>query len=125
MEDFWSDVLSNGKHVFHCPTFGCNVEWPYFVVRHVACSTTEKKQKFDMQISENYLQRSAGMQQCPGCRTWCFRALKTTNCMECPICTEQKGVASNFCWVCLGKWKGTREEKIAEIGVVMELIKES
>ena len=23
---------------------------------------------------------------------------------------SQKGVASNFCWVCLGKWKGTREE---------------
>ena len=108
MVDYCSDILSNGKFIFTCLDPKCDVEWNYFVVRHVASvsATASKLEEFDKLVSENYLQRNIGMQKCPGYITWCFREDTSNNCMECPVCQQTSGHRESwFCWCCLGKWK--------------------
>jgi len=103
-------LLSKGMSKFTCPDVStgkiCGKEWPYFVVRHVICFTEKENAKFEQRLSENYLNRASGIQQCPGCETWCCRKDKTTNRVTCAICTRKNKKNYDFCWVCLGKWIG-------------------
>jgi len=109
-------LLSEGMFKFTCPAIIdscgiCGREWPYFVVRHVACLSKEEKAKFETSLSENYLKREIGIQQCPGCKTYCYRNDKSKNRVTCPICTHENRKSFEFCWVCLHKWMG-RDSKI-------------
>ena len=112
MVDYCSDTLSNGKFIFTCPDLECDVEWDYFVVRHVASvsATASQLEEFDTLVSENYLQRNSKMLQCPGCMTWCFKD-DVSNCVDCPICRQKYGLGSRFCWCCLGRWRGESRGK--------------
>jgi len=114
MKSLCRSLLSNGKFKFRCPgtinntsleNRTCNIEWPYFLVRHVACLSSDEMYEFDKMISENYLNREAGRQQCPSCSVWGFRKDTTTNCSICSFCSAQLGKTFMFCWCCLNDWK--------------------
>jgi len=115
MTSFCQSLISQGLFTFHCPALldsvesserYCNREWPYFIVRHVACLLPEEMQEFDKRISENYLNKAAGRMQCPGCNIWGFRTDTRSNRMKCTYCSVKKGKPYEFCWSCSNKWIG-------------------
>lgn len=57
-------------------------------------------------VEVNYLNKDKGIQKCPGCLTWCFRAPETGVCVRCQMCTNKRGQHFDFCWVCLKTWRG-------------------
>lgn len=105
MTEHCTQILNAGKYVFSCPELGCDVEWQYFLVRHVACLTPSQMQEFEKRISENFIKREEeGVQRCPGCDIPCIRKDKTKNCVKCLYCSKKQGVEFLFCWKCLGTW---------------------
>src|SRR6218665_279448 len=107
MTSYCQSVLSRGQFKFYCPSVdeagkgNCNREWDYFLVRHVACLSTDEMKEFEKKISDNYLKKADGIQICPGCKTWCFKGDDTGNYVRCPLCRK------NFCWACLRDWFGS------------------
>src|ERR1700761_8533913 len=76
LTSYCKSILDSGHFRFACPavlsitscdTLTCNREWPFFVVRHVACLTPDEEEKFEKKISQNYLLKKQGIEQCPGC----------------------------------------------------------
>lgn len=121
MTSFCQSILSAGKFTFNCPyDLGhslrssqnstqssqrvCNREWPYFVVRHVACLSEEEMKAFEKKASENYMNKAAGVQQCPGCRMWSYRGDTRSNRVRCVVCTKRNTNPFEFCWACLSEW---------------------
>lgn len=105
MTEYCTGILNDGKYLFSCPDPGCNAEWQYFLVRHVACLTPSQMQEFEKWIFENFMKREEeGVQKCPGCGVPCTRMDKTDNCVRCHFCTEKHGYQFLFCCKCLGTW---------------------
>lgn len=106
MTDYCQSIFAQGKHEFICPYPGCNVEWQYFLVKHVANLTQQQMKEFEARISKSELSKDKRNQMCPRCQTWCRRDDLVNNCMECPNCTVvQGGRKYLFCWACLCEWK--------------------
>lgn len=106
MTDYCQSIFAHGKHEFICPYPGCNVEWQYFLVKHVANLTQQQMKEFEARISKSELSKDKRNQMCPRCQTWCRRDDLVNNCMECPNCTVvQGGRKYLFCWACLCEWK--------------------
>src|SRR5271163_3080050 len=104
-------LLSQGMFQFKCPYVGadnkrCDRDWPYFLVRHVACLSVSEQKTFETKLSENYLMKARNMQQCPGCHNWSFREAKI-NPVQCVICTKKNGSAFKFFWFCLSIWSSS------------------
>src|SRR6218665_684941 len=114
MTSYCQSLLTEGKYKLYCPAVNCmgkgicNREWEYFLVRHVACLTPDEMHEFEKKIAENYLKKASGMQKCPGCQIWCFRAPEVrNNCVRCPLCTKNNGVGFDFCWACENEWRSS------------------
>lgn len=111
MTEYCQSVLSRGQFKFYCPSVdetgkgNCNVEWDYYLVRHVACLSTDEMKDFEKMISDNYLKKANGIQRCPGCKTWCYKGDDTGNYVGCALCNK------NFCWACLRNWMGPRNRQ--------------
>jgi len=113
MTSYCHSLLSAGKFTFTCPHIDdrsckrCGADWPFFLVRHVACLLPEELEKFEKQASENALMKSSGFQQCPGCSIWCCQADPKNKCTRCVECTRaNNNIPYDFCWECLGTWNG-------------------
>ena len=108
-------LLTAGKFQFLCPfvkdDFRCNKEWTYIEVRRFGVLSKEEQKEFETKISENYLRKSMGIQECPGCHSLCERKDKKDKRLICRICTEDKGKRYEFCWVCLHEWKLSGTDK--------------
>ena len=108
---YCQSLLSAGKFIFLCPYIDrenqvrCNREWSYIEVRRFAVLTADEQKKFETQISENYLRKAMGIQECPGCNTLCERIDSKDKRVICRICTKDKGKRFDFCWYCLHEWK--------------------
>src|SRR6218665_1689577 len=106
MTEYCQNLLSKGQFKFYCPSVdeegksNCNREWDYYLVRHVACLSTDEMKEFEKKISDNYLQKANGMQKCPECSTWCYKGPGTGNYARCRLCNK------DFCWACMGNWIG-------------------
>lgn len=105
-------LLSAGKFRFLCPYVGpnnnnyCGTEWNYVDVRRLAVLTQDEKREFEKKLSENYLRKASGVQECPKCNSLCERQSKNDRCVRCPVCTIEEKKAFDFCWFCLHEWKG-------------------
>jgi hypothetical protein len=105
-------LLAAKKFIFLCPyvdptddTIRCNKEWSYIEVRRFAVLTDEEQKEFETKISENYLKKASGVQECPGCQTLCERVNPKDKRLICRICTKEKGRRFDFCWHCLHEWR--------------------
>lgn len=110
MTQWCKSLLKAGKYRFCCPHANpdntiCGREWPYFLVRHVACFTDAENQEIEGKLTENGLQQASGSQPCPGCDIWCQRKDATNNRVTCHHCTKKKGATYDFCWACSREWK--------------------
>lgn len=113
MTSYCQSLLSEGRVKFFCPSVdsktgksNCGKEWEYFLVRHVACLSDDENQAFEKKISDNYLQKADGLQQCPSCTVWCFKDSKMGNFVRCPMCK------TDFCWACLRDWIASNNSRI-------------
>ena len=113
MEDYALDVLlTKGKTSFVCPSYpDCDVEWPYNVVKHVACLSVNQTQEFDLRMSENYIKKDADTQTCPSCSAYIYKGCCTIeNRVQCLSCLHFNGKVFEFCWVCLKEWTNRRSK---------------
>ena len=111
-------LLTAGKFQFICPYVDpnnpltrCNKEWSYIDVRRFAVLTKDEQKEFEMQISENYLRKAMGIQECPGCHSLCERLDKKDKRLICRVCTKEKGRRFDFCWNCIHEWKTSGTDK--------------
>jgi len=110
-------LLTAGKFQFLCPYVDnnngtrCNKEWSYIEVRRYGVLSKEEQKEFETKISENYLRKAMGIQECPGCGSLCERLNKKDKRLICRICTKDKGRRFDFCWNCLHEWKTSGTEK--------------
>ena len=110
-------LLSSGKFQFVCPYidrqnwYRCNKEWSYIEVRRFGVLSSEEQKEFETKISENYLRKAMGIQECPGCQSYCERINKKDKRLICRICSKEKGRRFEFCWNCLHEWKSSGTEK--------------
>ncbi|KAI8499082.1 hypothetical protein Bbelb_235350 [Branchiostoma belcheri] len=105
-----------GKYVFKCPYISpggayCGKEWTYLEVRRLAVLTADEKKQFETKISDNYLRKGMGIQECPKCHSLCERINKKHKRVVCPLCSASDGVEFHFCWHCLHQWVGGGIEK--------------
>ncbi|XP_070557711.1 uncharacterized protein [Ptychodera flava] len=105
-------LLSSGKFRFLCPyissdsTVYCGKEWQYVDVRRLAVLTDAEKKEFEMKITNNYLRKAQGIQECPQCKSLCEREDRKSRRVICPLCThENGGTLFEFCWCCLHDWR--------------------
>ena len=110
MSELARSILSAGFYIFQCPNPTCKREWDYFLVRHVAALSEEEMQEIEGKLAENYAQKAMGVQQCPGCRSFCMRNDPKLNCVKCPVCA-QKNLLSEFCWSCLHPWIAAKKDQ--------------
>ena len=108
-------LVTAGKFQFLCPyvkdNVRCNREWTYIEVRRFGVLNAEEQKLFETKISENYLRKAMGIQECPGCNSLSQRINKKDKRLICPICTSDKGKRFEFCWTCLHEWKSPGTEK--------------
>ena len=110
---FCRSLLTAGKYEFRCPykqNAGddmCGTHWEFYTVRKLAVLTEEERKDFEIKISENYLRKAAGMQECPKCRTYCERRCRKDIRVICPVCTKKNKNLYEFCWYCLKTWLGS------------------
>ena len=104
-------LLSAGKYQFLCPyvsTDGklrCNKEWSYIEVRRFGVLNKIEQKDFETRITENYLRKAQGIQECPGCNSLCMRKNPKDKRLICILCTKDEGKHFEFCWNCLHEWK--------------------
>eukprot|EP00058_Branchiostoma_floridae_P027085 XP_002612576.1 hypothetical protein BRAFLDRAFT_219613 [Branchiostoma floridae] len=113
---YCESLLSAGKYVFKCPYISptgvyCGKEWSYLEVRRLAVLTLDEKKQFEIKISDNYLRKGMGIQECPKCHSMCERVDKKDKRVVCPLCSASDGVEFHFCWYCLHEWVGRRVDK--------------
>ncbi|CAH1781576.1 unnamed protein product, partial [Owenia fusiformis] len=107
---YCESLLTSGKFRFLCPYIGpengvyCGKEWDFSTVRKLAVLTREEKEKFEKRITENYLRKACGIQECPGCMSLCERNDKKDRRVVCPLCSKKKEKLYEFCWYCLHDW---------------------
>lgn len=108
-------LLSAGKFQFFCPyvheSERCNKEWTYIEVRRFGVLTTAEQKEFEVKISENYLRKAMGIQECPGCQSLCERFDKKDKRLICRVCSADKKRRYEFCWTCLHEWKSSGTQK--------------
>ena len=76
-------------------------------VRRFAVLTDDEKREFEKKLSENYLRKAIGIQECPKCKSFCERKSKKDRCVRCPVCTLKEKKGFDFCWFCLHEWQGS------------------
>ena len=111
MTGYCRSLVSEGRYTFPCPyadpitNSSCNRRWEFFLVAHVALLTSDERRDIEQKLIENYGNKAAGIQRCPGCLNFCRRKDRHYNCVVCIICTSAKKQLFQFCWACLGEWK--------------------
>ncbi|XP_035679585.1 uncharacterized protein DDB_G0292642-like [Branchiostoma floridae] len=118
---YCESLLSAGKYIFKCPYISptggyCGKEWTYLEVRRLAVLTPDEKKQFETKISDNYLRKGMGIQECPKCHSLCERINKKHKRVVCPLCSASDGVEFHFCWHCLHQWVGGGIEKCGTAG---------
>lgn len=113
MIDYFDNKIKMGNFSFFCPN--CKgKEWQYFLVRHVlsAVKTEDELTVFDSAVTNNFSQ-AHDMKQCPFCKSNCKRekskVFQNRNRVVCPLCSKLSGRNVEFCWCCLGRWRGNME----------------
>lgn len=110
-------LLTSGKCQFHCPYIDpndgsyCGKIWEYFQIRRLAVLTTEEKEEFEKKLSQNYMRKASGIQECPKCTTFCVRQNKKDRRVICLFCSKD-GTRYEFCWYCLGDWSNESSTSI-------------
>ena len=107
MTNHCKDLLSKGIYTFLCPHVNCLARWDFVLVCHVTCLTVEERKEFETKIIENYENKAAGVQKCPGCMIYCERKNTKINRVRCTICSKTKKRPFEFCWSCMGEWRGS------------------
>ncbi|CAH1228671.1 UBC [Branchiostoma lanceolatum] len=113
---YCESLLSAGKYIFKCPyisptTEYCGKEWSYLEVRRLAVLSLDEKKQFEIKISDNYLRKGMGIQECPKCHSMCERVDKKDKRVVCPLCSASDGAEFHFCWYCLHEWVGRSVDK--------------
>ncbi|XP_073688468.1 E3 ubiquitin-protein ligase RNF19B-like [Garra rufa] len=104
LTDYCKCQLNVGKSELRCPL--CAELWPYIEVRKLAKLTLEEKQYFEEVLASNAIRRLLDITNCPGC-DWNIERLEPSSlCVQCSICSANKGRMFEFCWQCLREWKG-------------------
>ena len=70
-------------------------------MKHVAALSQDELAEFEEKLSENYARRSMGVQQCPGCQSFCMKINKADTVVRCPVCSANLKRSYDFCWSCL------------------------
>ena len=113
MTAYCRSLLDAGKFRFLCPYIGnntyCGKEWAYFNIRRLAVLTKEEIKIFETKITDNYLRKACGIQECPKCHS-CERESTHDRRVICPFCSKD-GNCYEFCWYCLHNWKSTGTAK--------------
>ncbi|XP_052453221.1 E3 ubiquitin-protein ligase RNF19B-like, partial [Carassius gibelio] len=95
----------HGKAELRCPE--CNDLWSYTEVHKLAKLTPEEQQFFEETLAKNAAKKIADIKNCPGC-DWLIKRSDLFNlCVQCTICSKNKGKTFQFCWQCLREWKGS------------------
>lgn len=114
-------LLTAGKFEFRCPYKKsasdpmCSQLWEFFTIKKLAVLTEEERNEFEVKISDNYLRKAAGIQDCPKCLTFCERRKRTDVRVICPVCTRKNGLYE-FCWYCQKTWLGSGTRECGNLG---------
>ena len=108
---FCRSILDAGRSRFLCPYISqdqppvyCGVEWDYIDVRRLAVLTDAEIREFERKISQNYLIKARGVQECPKCKSMVQKTNKKHIRVICPLCSKKQPQAYEFCWHCLHEW---------------------
>ncbi|KAK3581886.1 hypothetical protein CHS0354_024197 [Potamilus streckersoni] len=107
-------LLDAGRYEFRCPykkeTY-CGQIWDYIIVRKLAVLTEKEQEYFETKLSENYLRKAMGIQDCPKCGSFCERRDNKNIRVTCILCSKGQRFPYDFCWYCLRPWlsAGARE----------------
>lgn len=105
-------LMDQGQYEFFCPApvngtnEKCNKEWPYTEIRKLALLTDEEQADFEETLPRLAAARYCEYKSCPGCQSFVERGDLTNLCVRCAVCAAKKGAMFEFCWQCLGIWKG-------------------
>ena len=123
---YCESLLNANKFRFFCPYISpsgayCGSEWDYVIIRRLAVLTYDEKKLFETKITENYLRKAIGIQECAKCNSLCERQNKEDRRVICPVCTRKQRVKFEFCWYCLKEWKnGSSTEECGNGGCTGE-----
>lgn len=101
MDYCWHEI-DDGKYEIKCSL--CAQEWPMEVLHKYGGANEEELHLLEEGLSKNYCEKASGIIQCPGCNSYCMRADESSNCMQCGICTKNKGKTYRFCYNCREEW---------------------
>ncbi|KAI2648684.1 E3 ubiquitin-protein ligase RNF19B [Labeo rohita] len=104
LTDYCRIQLDAGKDELRCPL--CNLQWSYTEVRKLAKLTPEEQQYFEEVLANNAIRRLLDIKNCPGCGWIIERSDSSSLCVQCTVCSVNKGQNFEFCWQCLREWKG-------------------
>ncbi|XP_029943958.1 uncharacterized protein LOC115385968 [Salarias fasciatus] len=97
--------LDQGERFFVCGMPGCDARWSYEEVCRMALLTPEEMDYFENKIFDN-AKDFFGIKSCPGCQSTAMRSDFTNLCVQCTVCTNDRGKPFFFCWQCLREWRG-------------------
>ena len=104
MAQYARSLLEKNSYTFQCPHTDkkpCGKIWDWFLVRHVACLSTDELKVYEKKLSDNYAKMAMGVRKCPGCSSLCLRNKKSDKVVNCPVCQKDKKPSFAFCWCCL------------------------
>ncbi|KAK5858704.1 hypothetical protein PBY51_002825 [Eleginops maclovinus] len=104
-------LLDRGEYKFVCGQTDCDVEWSFEEVCKMALLTEDQIEYFEKTVFSNASKDYLDVKSCPGCSSRVLRSDLHDLCVQCPVCTANKGEAYNFCWQCLKKWRGPRLDR--------------
>ncbi|XP_076829027.1 caspase-23 isoform X2 [Brachyhypopomus gauderio] len=109
----WSKYcLKQMETKFTCPTFDkkkkemCSARFSYQELCQLATLPPRIKSFFEERLGALSAAKFCDYKTCPGCKSYVERANKTNLCVHCTICTTAMGRTYEFCWNCMGEWKG-------------------
>ena len=102
LECTWKDAIE----LKVAPTCGsCSEDVDFVEVVKIGQPVRDEKDFLSTAYSINVCHQD-GIQQCPGCQSYCERQDSSSLLVSCVVCND-----FNFCWDCLGEWKNLQNTK--------------
>ena len=98
----WTDV-NNLRVASRCGS--CSKDVDFVEVVNIGQPVRDEKDFLSTALSMNVCHQD-GIQQCPGCQSYCERQDSSSLLVLCVACND-----FNFCWDCLGEWKNIENTK--------------
>ena len=107
MNRAWTEV-TNGKSLVCCPF--CPSEWSPNIIWRYGNATSQEMDLLEEAMSQNYVNRSPDISDCPGCNNYFERVDKTSNRINCMVCSK-RGKPASYCVHCCQPWRNGQSNR--------------